>query len=569
MDAEDSDHGDFGEWEEDEDEDTEVQSLFCSTKLPNVTALIEHDLQNFGFNLAKCCSSVGDDDISLIMLVNFIRSEVQATKPEELTSSYIAGLEKRICEDPRAFLQDEKYMLPVLRDVPDPLLYLLQEALHLNEGEGSDNDDNIEAGANAGLRGGAVPVGAAGAGAGAAQQELELVQHMQADIARLQSMVNALVAESDSAGPQHTNATVSQTSGKGESDVPNDSYYFDSYGQLGIHETMLRDRPRTSTYGAAMLQNAEFFKGKTVLDVGCGTGILCMFAAKAGAKKVVGIDLSSIIERSKKVVQKNGFADVITLVKGRLETTELPLELGEVDVIVSEWMGYGLYYENMLTSVLHARDKYLNKSGGVLMPSEASIYVDAMTAPGDEDRIGYWSDVYGFDMEEMRSMLVPEAQVQYVRPEDIVSTRCRAHVLDIGTAVDADLDFSAPFSVTIDRDETELKAFVLSFDVLFAKGNLSIPTAASTTDTETNTNTNTTFQEQVLSTGPKAAPTHWKQTVLWLSPEHRVQVTKGTVLQGSVCYLRADDNKRDYDIVLQWRHPKTAVELVQRFVLAS
>ncbi len=53
---EDSDHGDFGEWEEDEDENTEVQSLFCAAKLPSVTALLEHDLQNFGFDLCKCCS---------------------------------------------------------------------------------------------------------------------------------------------------------------------------------------------------------------------------------------------------------------------------------------------------------------------------------------------------------------------------------------------------------------------------------------------------------------------------------------------------------------------------------
>lgn len=57
----------------------------------------------------------------------------------------------------------------------------------------------------------------------------------------------------------------------------------------GIHEEMLKDEVRTLSYRNAMFQNRALFKDKVVLDVGCGTGILSMFAVKAGAKMAIGV----------------------------------------------------------------------------------------------------------------------------------------------------------------------------------------------------------------------------------------------------------------------------------------
>jgi len=63
----------------------------------------------------------------------------------------------------------------------------------------------------------------------------------------------------------------------------------------GIHEEMLKDTVRTGSYRSAIINNPHLFKDKTVLDVGCGTGILAMFAVKAGAAHVVGVSLLPVL----------------------------------------------------------------------------------------------------------------------------------------------------------------------------------------------------------------------------------------------------------------------------------
>jgi protein arginine N-methyltransferase 1 len=141
-------------------------------------------------------------------------------------------------------------------------------------------------------------------------------------------------------------------------------YYFDSYAHHAIHEEMLKDDVRTKTYQMAIMDNKHLFQDKVrifilfgcasrtdrnltrafsnqiILDVGCGTGILSMFAAQAGAKHVYAVDCSSIIDQARKIVERNGFADKITLIKGKVEEIDLPVD--HVDIIVSEWMGYML-----------------------------------------------------------------------------------------------------------------------------------------------------------------------------------------------------------------------------------
>ncbi|KAG4144333.1 hypothetical protein ERO13_D05G030400v2 [Gossypium hirsutum] len=145
----------------------------------------------------------------------------------------------------------------------------------------------------------------------------------------------------------------------GEDDKTSADYYFDSYSHFGIHEEMLKDVVRTKTYQNVIYRNKFLFQNKVVLDVGAGTGILSLFCAKAGAAHVYAVECSHMADMAKQIVETNGLSDVVTVLKGKIEEIELPV--AKVDIIISEWMGYFLLFENMLNTVLYARDKWLKQ----------------------------------------------------------------------------------------------------------------------------------------------------------------------------------------------------------------
>jgi hypothetical protein len=62
--------------------------------------------------------------------------------------------------------------------------------------------------------------------------------------------------------------------------------YFCSYAQLYHQKQMLADHNRMVAYHSAIIGNASAFKDKVVMDVGTGSGILAVWAAQAGARKV-------------------------------------------------------------------------------------------------------------------------------------------------------------------------------------------------------------------------------------------------------------------------------------------
>lgn len=242
-------------------------------------------------------------------------------------------------------------------------------------------------------------------------------------------------------------------------------YYFGSYSSFHIHEEMLKDSVRTRTYQRAIMDNPGDFKDKVVLDLGAGTGILSMFAARAGAKHVYAIEFAEIAIFAKEIVKKNGFENKITVIKGKMEEIELPVK--KVDIIISEWMGYFLLYESMLDSVLYARDKYLVK-GGKMLPDRAQLYVAALEdGQYKHQKKTFWNDVYGFDMSVLTPTVMKEPLVDTVSSEAVMSTSCKILDLDLVNCKKEDVEFTAAYSLKMLHTD-RVHALIAWFDTPFS-----------------------------------------------------------------------------------------------------
>eukprot|EP00403_Amphidinium_massartii_P040934 CAMPEP_0178443638 /NCGR_PEP_ID=MMETSP0689_2-20121128/39016_1 /TAXON_ID=160604 /ORGANISM="Amphidinium massartii, Strain CS-259" /LENGTH=409 /DNA_ID=CAMNT_0020067687 /DNA_START=30 /DNA_END=1256 /DNA_ORIENTATION=+ len=180
------------------------------------------------------------------------------------------------------------------------------------------------------------------------------------------------------------------------------------YDWLGIHEEMLRDSARVEAYRRAILENSAYFLGKTVLEVGCGTGILSIFAAKAGASAVYAVDAEEYcVEMTRRTAAANSCSDV-------------------VHIIVSEWMGYFLFYESMVDAVVAAQARWL-KPGGIIFPTVVKLFVAPFC---DEqlttERHRFWANVGGLDfsslLPDVEREFAAEPRIEGVRAEQLLAS---------------------------------------------------------------------------------------------------------------------------------------------------
>jgi SAM-dependent methyltransferase len=273
------------------------------------------------------------------------------------------------------------------------------------------------------------------------------------------------------------------TNSKGEKDTGN---YRMSYRDVAMHKVMLQDVVRTDAYERSI---SEVVKAEhSVLDFGCGTGILAMFAARAGARKVIAVDRSPFIKTAKEIAEKNEL-DNIEFYHADHESLELD---EQIDVIVSEWMGHCLFYEAMLEPLLAVRDRYLAQDG-VMIPSEVSIHAGLVCDENLLDDLSFFKDKpYEIDFSTIAHVPFQQTDLVALEPDSILASTAHLGALNMRTVRKAD----APrvFSGTIRPDRNA--------DIFALCGWFS----------------STLSQGVTLATGPSDMPTHWDQ-ILFPLPE--------------------------------------------------
>lgn len=139
--------------------------------------------------------------------------------------------------------------------------------------------------------------------------------------------------------------------------------------ELRQHHSMVSDSNRTPLIQKAIEKCVK--PGMSVLDLGCGTGILTLMALKQGAKTIYACEIDpKALRFAKKKIAKEGFTERVVFFDQLSSEIQLP---EKVDVILCELVGSLAFNENILPFINDARTRFLKKRG-VIIPQRLSLY---------------------------------------------------------------------------------------------------------------------------------------------------------------------------------------------------
>jgi type II protein arginine methyltransferase len=169
---------------------------------------------------------------------------------------------------------------------------------------------------------------------------------------------------------------------------------------------MMNDVPRNSAFEQALRQHD--LSGKVVLDIGSGSGLLAMMAARLGAEAVVSCEaVPPLAAIAQQIVRANGFADQIEIVPALSLDLDPEIHMPRAaDVLVTEIVDCGLVGEGMFPTVRHARE-HLLRPGAAILPA-AAVLTGRLLESEDVHRLNYVSRAAGFDVSAFNRVSTPD-----------------------------------------------------------------------------------------------------------------------------------------------------------------
>ena len=164
------------------------------------------------------------------------------------------------------------------------------------------------------------------------------------------------------------------------------------------HFDMLNDEERNDAYNQAIRAAAK--KARHVLEIGTGSGLLSMMAARAGARKVTTCEMSKQLAAvARKVIARNGYTDIIRVISEKSTNVKIGVDLSEpADLLIAEVFDNGLLGEHFLHALLHAKSNLLRK-GAVIIPAAATIYAMLIECP-QLRQVNPIKNIAGFDLRD-------------------------------------------------------------------------------------------------------------------------------------------------------------------------
>ncbi len=279
------------------------------------------------------------------------------------------------------------------------------------------------------------------------------------------------------------------------------------YAEFEVHRSMIRDRVRTEAFQRAIASVVR--PGDVVLDVGAGSGILSVFAARAGAARVYAVEQTTIAVLAQELVDANGVAGIVQVIHGDVTDLEPP---EQVDVIVSEWLGGFGIDEGMLVPVIAARDRWL-KPGGTMIPRSVTAWTALVHDRYLAETVDFLeADPYGLRLDALLEKTVNEISYsgtfRHLAADDMRSDAGRLWTTDCAliSLEEAEAPHVAEAILHV-RDHGTANALALWFSTELAP-------------------------DVSLSIGPGDPPTHWGMTTAPLRAP--VRLSPGTAVRAKV-----------------------------------